>query len=171
MATFTEDLQMGTVVWCYSCTGPIREAVYRHQCDVRAFSSHNRVSPAYCFSCMIARGVCKRCGDSFGKFFTATSIRYPIDVQPPFFGNQSDVPEGLQQTPPENTTDNNDTEPILITIETKKRPKKFIVRIRESVTPPEAPPQQTELIVGSRQTKKKKNRINIEMIASYFSMR
>ena len=35
MATYYEELPQGLVVQCYLCKGPIREFVYRHQCDVR----------------------------------------------------------------------------------------------------------------------------------------
>lgn len=75
MATFAEDV---FIDWCAGCKGPTREAIYRHQCDVRI--SATRDCPGYCLNCMIGRGICKRCGDSYGKFFNACSLRADTDT-------------------------------------------------------------------------------------------
>lgn len=75
MATFTEDLQPGTVTKCYECRAPVRQAVYRHQCDVRI---ERECSPGYCFSCIAARGpngLCNRCRDPYTKLFWPGSLR------------------------------------------------------------------------------------------------
>jgi len=73
MATYYEELPQGLVVQCYLCKGPIREFVYRHQCDVRI--TKDRTLPEYCISCMIERKNCKRCKDSYSRIFSAVSIR------------------------------------------------------------------------------------------------
>lgn len=71
MGTYVEELSLGVIVRCYLCYGLVRESIYRHQCDVRL---NDGICPGYCFSCMIGRGVCKRCEESYSKFFTAQSV-------------------------------------------------------------------------------------------------
>ncbi len=84
MATFYEDIPEGLVLTCYGCHGPVREAVYHHQCDIRI----TPILRDYCFSCMAERNICKRCHESYTKLFCSVSLRNPPEIikifeQPP----------------------------------------------------------------------------------------
>lgn len=73
MATFYEEIAPGHTVTCYACKGPIREAVFYHQCDVRI--TGDRRARNYCFSCMASREICRRCKESYTKMFCPLSLR------------------------------------------------------------------------------------------------
>ena len=72
MGTYAEDLSPGVLVECYECFSPVRNTVYRHQCDIIRTGS-----PSYCFSCMAARGICKKCKHYYAQLFDSHTS-YPL---------------------------------------------------------------------------------------------
>lgn len=73
-ATHSQNIDTGVIVRCYGCQTLVRETIYRHQCDIRTELALGLPTRFYCFSCMVERARCKRCGEPYAKLFNAFTV-------------------------------------------------------------------------------------------------